>query len=147
MGVCKFGFVWSSPLIFFSLPFWKTARKTTKKARISSACRTPTILGKEGKNAQNRKEFLEKEKGKENQKEARKRRLGSDLYNDHPWLVLHRVVSEAHSKPQSIVFSCPRWPCQAQQHLLGAQRTTEEKVHRPNGHGIFPWKSFKNPCP
>ena len=36
-------------LIFFSLPFWKTARKTTKKARISSACRTPKILGKEGK--------------------------------------------------------------------------------------------------
>ena len=55
-------------LIFFSLPFWKTGRKTTKKARISSACRTPKILGKEGKNAQNRKEFLEKEKGKENQK-------------------------------------------------------------------------------
>ena len=65
----------SLTLIFFSLPFWKTARKTTKKARISSACRTPKTLGKEGKNAQNRKEFLEKEKSKENQK-ARKRRLG-----------------------------------------------------------------------
>ena len=57
---CRLG----KTLIFFSLPFWKTARKITKKARISSACRTPKILGKEGKNAQNRKEFLEKEKGK-----------------------------------------------------------------------------------
>ena len=36
-----------------------------KKARIFNACRTPKILGKEGKKAQNRKEFLEKEKGKE----------------------------------------------------------------------------------
>ena len=55
-------------VIFFSLPFWNTARKTTKKARISYACQTPKILGKERKNAQNRKEFLEKEKGKEIQK-------------------------------------------------------------------------------
>ena len=61
------------PLIFFSLPFWKTARKTTKKARISSACRTPQSLGKEGQNAQIRKEFLEKEKGKENQKGKEKK--------------------------------------------------------------------------
>ena len=60
-------------LIFFSLPFWKTARKTTKKIRISSACRTPKIFGKEGKNAQNRKEFLEKEKGKENPKGKEKK--------------------------------------------------------------------------
>ena len=60
-------------LIFFSLPFWKTARKTTRKARISSACRTPKILGKEGENAQNRKEFLEKEQGKENQKGKEKK--------------------------------------------------------------------------
>ena len=45
----------------------------TKEARISSACRTPKILGKEGKNAQNRKEFLEKEKGKENQKGQEKK--------------------------------------------------------------------------
>ena len=54
----------TNALIFFSLPFWKTARKTIKKARISYACQTPKILGKEGENAQNRKEFLEKEKGK-----------------------------------------------------------------------------------
>ena len=60
-------------LIFFSLRFWKTARKTTKKARISSACHTAKILGKEGKNAQNRKEFLAKEKGKENQKGKEKK--------------------------------------------------------------------------
>ena len=59
--------------IFFSLPFCKTARKTTKKARISSACRTPKILGNGGKNARNRKEFLEKEKGKENQKGKEKK--------------------------------------------------------------------------
>ena len=38
---------------------------TTTKARISYACRTPKILGKEAKNAQNHKESLEKEKGKE----------------------------------------------------------------------------------
>ena len=60
---------WSS----FPCRFWKTARKTTKTARISSACRTPKILGKEGKNAQNRKEFLEKEKGKEKQKGKEKK--------------------------------------------------------------------------
>ena len=37
-------------LIFFSLPSWRTARKTTKKTRIFYACRrTPKILGKEGK--------------------------------------------------------------------------------------------------
>ena len=52
-------------LIFFSLPFWKTAGKTTKKARISSACRTPKILGKEWQNAQIFKEFLEKENPKD----------------------------------------------------------------------------------
>ena len=68
--------MFAGTLIFFSLPFWKTARKTTKKARISSACRTPKILGKEGKNAQNRKEFLEKEKGKENQKGKEKKIRG-----------------------------------------------------------------------
>ena len=58
---------------FPDLDLWKTARKTTKKARISSACRTPKILGQEGKNAQNCKEFLEKEKGKENQKDKEKK--------------------------------------------------------------------------
>ena len=55
------------------LPFWKTARKTTKRARISYTCRTPKILGKEGKNAQNRKEFLGKEKGKEFHKSKEKK--------------------------------------------------------------------------
>ena len=44
------------------------ARKTTKKARIFHRCRTPKILGKEGKNAQKSKEFLGKEKSKEIQK-------------------------------------------------------------------------------
>ena len=47
--------------------------QTTKKARNSSACRTPKILGKQGKNAQNHKEFLEKEKCKENQKGKEKK--------------------------------------------------------------------------
>ena len=60
-------------LIFFSLPFLRTARKTTKRARISYACRTLKILGKEGRNAQNRKEFLEKQKDKEIQKRQRRR--------------------------------------------------------------------------
>ena len=59
--------------VFFSLPFWKMARKTTKKTGISYACRTPRILEKEWKNAQNRKEFLEKEKGKEIQKGKEKK--------------------------------------------------------------------------
>ena len=57
----------------YGVPFWKAARKTAKKARVSSACRTPKILGKQGKNAQKRKEFLEKEKGKENQKGKEKK--------------------------------------------------------------------------
>ena len=43
----------------------KRQGKPTKRARISHACRAPQILGKQGKNAQNRKEFLEKEKCKE----------------------------------------------------------------------------------
>ena len=47
-----------------------------KKARIFYRCRTPKILGKEGKNAQKSKEFLGKEKSKESTKKARKRRLG-----------------------------------------------------------------------
>ena len=53
-----------SSLIFSSLLFWKTARKTTtkKKTRIFYRCQTPKILGKEGKNAQKSKEFLGKEK-------------------------------------------------------------------------------------
>ena len=67
-------------LIFFSLPFWKTARKTTQKGKDFFCCRTPKILGKEGKSAQNRKEFLEEEKGKEIQKgKERKIRAGDTL--------------------------------------------------------------------
>ena len=49
-------------LIFFSLLFWKKARKTTKKASIFDPCQTPKTLGKEGKNAQESKDFLEKGK-------------------------------------------------------------------------------------
>ena len=52
---------------FFSLPFWKTARKTTKKARISSACRTPKILGKEGKTLKIARKSLKRKRQKENQ--------------------------------------------------------------------------------
>ena len=62
-----------STLIFFSLLFWRTARKTTKKARIFYPCRTPKILGKEGKNAQKNKEFLGKKKSKEIQKSKEKK--------------------------------------------------------------------------
>ena len=62
-------------LIFLSLFFWKMARKTTKKTRISYPYRTPKVPGKEGKNAQKNKEFLAGEKNKEFQKsKARKDR-------------------------------------------------------------------------
>ena len=47
------------------LAFLETARKTTKKARIFCPCRTPKILGKQGKKTQKSKEFLGKEKSKE----------------------------------------------------------------------------------
>ena len=53
--------------------FWKTARKTTKKTRIFYRCRTPKILGKEGKNGQKSKEFLGKEKRKEIPKSKEKK--------------------------------------------------------------------------
>ena len=46
--------------------------KTNKKAGISYACRNPKILGKEGKSAQNWKEIVEKENGKEIQKSKEK---------------------------------------------------------------------------
>ena len=46
-------------LIFFS--FWKTARKTTKKARILYSSRTLNSSGKKGKRLKSQ-EFLEKEK-------------------------------------------------------------------------------------
>ena len=55
------------------MPLSKMARKTTKRASISYACRTPKILGREGKDAQNRKDFLEKEKGKEIEKGKEKK--------------------------------------------------------------------------
>ena len=41
----------------------------------------PKILGKEGKNAQNRKEFLTKEKGKENQKGKERKICGFSAYS------------------------------------------------------------------
>ena len=65
-------------LIFFSLPFLENSKENHQKGKdlISSARRTPKILEKEGKNAQNRKEFLEKEKGKENQKGKEKKIRG-----------------------------------------------------------------------
>ena len=47
--------------------------KTTKKARIFYPCRTPTILEKEGKNAQKNKQFLEHQKSKEIQKGKEKK--------------------------------------------------------------------------
>ena len=65
-------------LIFFSLPFWKTARKTTRKARIfcpPPSCRTPKILEKEGKTHEKARNFLERRKARQSKK-ARKRRSG-----------------------------------------------------------------------
>ena len=64
-----------STLLFLSLPFWKTARKTAKKTRISSACRTPTIFGKEGKTLKIARNSLKRKKARKTKK-ARKRRLG-----------------------------------------------------------------------
>ena len=55
------------------LAFLETARKTTKKNEDFSCLPTPQILGKRGENAQNRKECLEKEKGKEIQKGKEKK--------------------------------------------------------------------------
>ena len=69
----------NTPDLLFLVFFWKMARKTTKKARIFYPCRTLKILGKERKNAQKCKEFLEKEKSKEIQKSKEKKiRDGSD---------------------------------------------------------------------
>ena len=64
-----------SSLIFLSLPFWTKQGKPPKRQGSLLPAEPLKSLGKKGKNTQNRKEFLETEKGKENQK-ARKRRLG-----------------------------------------------------------------------
>ena len=70
--------LWKQPQApdLLSLPFWKTARKTTKKARISYACRTPKVLGKEGKTLKITRNSFKKEKGKEIQKGKDKKILG-----------------------------------------------------------------------
>ena len=64
------------------------ARKTTKKARIFYPCRTPKIPGKERKNAQKSKEFLEKEKKQGNPKKQGKEDQGKgpkiEKIQDHP---------------------------------------------------------------
>ena len=74
-GSCRAQSKAGTSLIFFSLLFWKKARKTTKKTRLFSLLRTPQIPGKEGKNNQKNKEFLAKQKARKSKK-ARKRRLG-----------------------------------------------------------------------
>ena len=63
---------YSCPDLLF-LAFLESSKENHQKARISSACRTPKFLGKEGENAQNRKGFLEKGKGEENQKGKEKK--------------------------------------------------------------------------
>ena len=65
----------SSPDLLF-LAVSEEQGKPTKTARIRSRGRTPKILGKEAKNGQKNKDFLEKEKS-EKSKTARKRRSGS----------------------------------------------------------------------
>ena len=57
------------------LAFLENGKETTKTARISFPGRTPKILGKEANNAQNRKEFLEKDRGKEIQKKNKERKI------------------------------------------------------------------------
>ena len=72
MAIRDFG---APTLIFFSLPFWKNKEKPTKTARIRSRGRTPKILGKQAKNAQKGKDFLEEKKARKS-KTAKKRRSG-----------------------------------------------------------------------
>ena len=60
------------------LAFLENGKENHQKSKASSACRTPKILGEKRKTAQNRQEFLEKERARKTQK-ARRRRLGWSL--------------------------------------------------------------------
>ena len=60
-------------LIFSFLAFLENGKENHKKTKDSFARRTPRILGKERRKAQNRKEFPEKENGKEIQKGKEKK--------------------------------------------------------------------------
>ena len=73
-----------NPTLLF-LAFSENSKENhKKKARISSGCRTPKILEGKGKNAPNRKEFLEKEKGKENHKGKEKKINVPNVYMPFP---------------------------------------------------------------
>ena len=58
-------------LIFFSLLFWKTARKTTKKTRIFYPCRTPKTLGKKGKTLKKARNCLNIKKARKFKKQGK----------------------------------------------------------------------------
>ena len=94
-------------LIFFSLLFREKARKTTKKARIFRLFRTPKILGKEGKNTQKNKEFLEKQKGKEIQN-SKEKKISS--------------IFQGLSAPKSQRFLCDFCDCDAHRGPQKSQR-------------------------
>ena len=65
----KFSVEWyTHPDLRFLAFFGKQLGKPPKKQGFLLLAEPLKSLGKKGKNAQNRKEFLEKEKGKENQK-------------------------------------------------------------------------------
>ena len=55
--------------------FGKSKDNTTKKNKDSYPCRTPKILGKEGKNAPKSKEFLEKTKMQGNSKKGKEKKI------------------------------------------------------------------------
>ena len=65
------GVVHSPDLLF--LAFFENGKENHQKGKDFLCSPNPKILGKEGKNAPNRKEFLEKEKGKEIQKGKEKK--------------------------------------------------------------------------
>ena len=80
--------------------FWKTARKTTKKARIFYPCRTHKILGKEGQNAQKNKEFLEHQKSKEIQNSKEKKiRVSFKAQLGEPFLEILIIFFVFSAKP------------------------------------------------
>ena len=64
------------PLIFLSLLFWKKEGNPPQKARIFLLCRTPKILGKEGKTLKKARKFLATKKARKSKK-ARKGRSGT----------------------------------------------------------------------
>ena len=90
---------WGGPqtLIFFS--FLENIKETTKKARISSACRTLKSLGKEGKTLKIARNSLQRKKSRQSKK-ARKRRSGKvsfPLEKPCDFSLARKITSECNS--------------------------------------------------